>query len=90
LAEDQGITIKKNENFSEWYIQVLLKSEFYDYGDVSGTTIFRPDGYFVWERIQNFVDNLFKKDGIMNTYFPLLIPKRYLEKEKEAYRRILS
>ncbi|MHB8361199.1 MAG: proline--tRNA ligase [Thermoplasmataceae archaeon] len=83
MAEDQGITIKKNENFSEWYIQVLLKSEFYDYGDVSGTTIFRPDGYFVWERIQDFVDSLFKKDGIMNTYFPLLIPKRFLEKEKE-------
>ncbi|MHB1493034.1 MAG: proline--tRNA ligase [Thermoplasmataceae archaeon] len=83
MAEDEGITVKKGENFSEWYTQVLIKSEFFDYGDVSGTTIFRPYGYYVWERIQSYVDELFKADGISNTAFPLLIPKKFLEKEKE-------
>jgi prolyl-tRNA synthetase len=48
MAEDEGITVKKSENFSEWYIQAIIKSEFFDYGDISGTTIFRPDGYFIW------------------------------------------
>ena len=83
MAEDEGITVKKSENFSEWYVQAIIKSEFFDYGDISGTTIFRPDGYFIWERIHDYVDYLFKEAGVTNTYFPLLIPKKFLEKEKE-------
>ena len=83
MAEDEGITVKKSENFSEWYIQAIIKSEFFDYGDISGTTIFRPEGYFIWERIHDYVDFLFKEAGVTNTYFPLLIPKKFLEKEKE-------
>ena len=83
MAEDEGITVRKSENFSEWYVQAIIKSEFFDYGDISGTTIFRPDGYFIWERIHDYVDYLFKEAGVTNTYFPLLIPKKFLEKEKE-------
>lgn len=83
MAEDEGITVKKSENFSEWYVQAIIKSEFFDYGDISGTTIFRPDGFFIWEKIHDYVDALFKDAGITNTYFPLLIPKKFLEKEKE-------
>ena len=81
---DSGkITAKKAENFSEWYTQVATKSEFVDYTAVSGALAFRPDGYFVWEAIQRATDELFKKDGIQNVYFPLLIPEKLLEKEKE-------
>ena len=82
-AEKKGITAKKAENFSEWYTQVLIKSEFIDYTAISGGLAFRPDSYFVWETIQHAVDERFKADGIQNVYFPMLIPEHLLEKEKE-------
>ncbi|MCL5122455.1 MAG: proline--tRNA ligase [Candidatus Marsarchaeota archaeon] len=75
--------IKKDENFSEWYVQAVMHSGLFDYGEVSGTLIFRPDGYYIWESIQKAVDPLFKEIGIQNVYFPLFIPKHFLEKEKE-------
>ncbi|MCL4379438.1 MAG: proline--tRNA ligase [Candidatus Marsarchaeota archaeon] len=78
-----GITVKKEENFSEWYTQVISKSEFVDYTAVSGALAFRPDGYFVWETIQRAMDEMFKAIGIMNVYFPLFIPEKLLNKEKE-------
>jgi prolyl-tRNA synthetase len=83
MSEELGITVKKSENFDEWYIQVILRSEFADYSDVSGCMIFRPDAYFVWEQMQKFTDEQFKKIGIKNVYFPLFIPEKFLVKEKE-------
>jgi len=83
MSEEMGITVKKSENFDEWYIQVILRSEFADYSDVSGCMIFRPDAYFVWEQMQRFTDEQFKKAGIKNVYFPLFIPEKFLVKEKE-------
>ena len=82
-AEKKGITAKKAENVSEWYTQVLIKSEFIDYTAISGGLAFRPDSYFVWETVQRAVDDRFKADGIQNVYFPMLIPEHLLEKEKE-------
>ena len=81
--EAAGITAKKGENFDEWYTQVMIHSKFVDYTKVSGCLAFRPDGYFAWEAIQAATDSLFKKEGILNTYFPLLIPKSLLAKEAE-------
>ncbi|MCL5428096.1 MAG: proline--tRNA ligase [Candidatus Marsarchaeota archaeon] len=82
--EDQkGITVKKNENFSDWYTEVIIKSGFMDYSPVSGMIVFRPDAYFVWEEIYKAVDARFKKNGVQNTYFPLLIPERLLKKEEK-------
>ena len=83
MTEQEGITVKKSENFDEWYVQVILKSGLVDYSAVSGCMIFRPDGYFIWEQIQQFADREFKKIGIQNVYFPLFIPERFLVKEKE-------
>jgi len=77
------LTAKKSEDFSEWYTQILVNSEFVDYSSVSGMLVYRPDSYFVWESIQTATDRLFKEAGIQNTYFPLLIPERLLMKEKE-------
>ncbi|MCL4381086.1 proline--tRNA ligase [Candidatus Marsarchaeota archaeon] len=82
MAQFDGINVKKSE-FSEWYTQALIKSEFFDYSSVSGCIVFRPDGYFIWESIQKFTDLAFKNDGIRNAYFPLLIPEKLFEKEKE-------
>ena len=83
MSEEMGITVKKKENFDEWYIQTILRSELADYSDVSGCLIFRPDAYFIWEQIQKLTDDEFKRIGIKNVYFPLFIPEKLLNKEKE-------
>ncbi len=79
----EGVTAKKAENFSEWYTQAVIKSEFVDYTAVSGCLAFRPSGYFAWESVQKATDALFREEGIMNVYFPLFIPEKFLNKEKE-------
>ena len=78
-----GITVKKSEDFSEWYTQAIIKSELADYTDVSGCIVLRPASYQIWEKITKIVDEKFKKEGIQNSYFPLLIPEKLLSKEKE-------
>jgi prolyl-tRNA synthetase len=77
----EGLTAKKSENFDEWYTQVILKAEIADYSPVSGCMVFRPSGYAIWENIQKAADSEFKKLGITNTYFPIFIPERLLQKE---------
>lgn len=79
----EGITVKKSEDFSEWYTQVIQKSGLADYSAVSGCLVFRPESYSIWEQIQQFTDKEFKKIGIQNVYFPLFIPEKFLAKEKE-------
>ncbi len=81
--KQEGITVKKDDNFSEWYTQALTKTEFVDYTSVSGCLAFRPDGYFAWETLQRATDMLFKEVGIQNVYFPMFIPEKLLNKEKE-------
>jgi prolyl-tRNA synthetase len=83
MSEELGITVKKSENFDEWYVQVILKAGFADYSEVSGCMILRPDAYFVWEQTQRFLDDQLKRIGIKNVYFPLFIPEKFLSKEKE-------
>jgi prolyl-tRNA synthetase len=83
MSEELGLSVKKSENFDKWYIEVILKSELADYSAVSGCIILRPDAYFIWEQIQKFTDDQFKKAGIQNVYFPLFIPEKFLNKEKE-------
>lgn len=79
----EGITVKKSENFDEWYTQVIIKGEIADYTPVSGCLAFRPIGYGIWENIQRATDIEFKRVGIQNVYFPLFIPERLLKKEQE-------
>jgi prolyl-tRNA synthetase len=73
----------KSDDFSQWYLDVVLKAEMADYGPVKGCMIIRPYGYAVWEHMQRDMDRRIKETGHVNAYFPLLIPKSYLEKEKE-------
>jgi prolyl-tRNA synthetase len=79
----EGITVRKSENFDEWYTQMILKSELADYSPVSGCMVYRPAGYAIWENIQKAVDDEFRRAGITNSYFPLFIPERLLKKEAE-------
>ena len=76
-----GITIKKEDEFGEWYQQVILKSDFIDYSAVSGCIILKPLAYSVWEKIKDAVDVRLKSMGIQNVYFPLFIPESLLKKE---------
>ncbi len=72
-----------NSDFPQWYTDVVLKTKLVDYGPVKGTMVIRPYGYAVWENIQKELDARFKKRGVENAYFPLLIPMSYFTKEAE-------
>ncbi|PIN77887.1 proline--tRNA ligase [Candidatus Woesearchaeota archaeon CG10_big_fil_rev_8_21_14_0_10_34_12] len=77
-----GISAEKDE-FSEWFSQLMLKADLADYTDVSGCMVFKPGSYAIWEKVKEEIDKRFKKLGVQNTYFPLLIPEKFLNKEKE-------
>ena len=72
-----------NENFPQWYTDVVLKTQLVDYGPVKGTMVIRPYGYAIWENIQRQLDDRFKATGHHNCYFPMLIPHSLLLKEAE-------
>jgi prolyl-tRNA synthetase len=73
--------IDQEDNFSQWYNQVVRKAELADYAPVRGCMIIRPYGYAIWENIQRLLDARFKETDVVNAYFPLLIPRSFLEKE---------
>jgi bifunctional glutamyl/prolyl-tRNA synthetase len=77
-----GLEVKKEENFSEWYSQVIKKSEMIEYYDVSGCYILRPWSYSIWDMIKGFFDAEIKKLGVENVYFPIFVSKSALEREK--------
>lgn len=78
-----GITVDKTKDFSTWYTQVVTKSEMLDYYDVSGCYILRPNSYAVWETIQDWFNERIKKLGVKNSYFPMFVSSKVLEKEKD-------
>ena len=71
------------ENFAQWYTDVVLKTGLVDYGPVKGTMVIRPYGYAIWENIQKDLDRRFKATGVQNAYFPMFIPESFLKKEAE-------
>ncbi len=81
--EQKGITVKKGENFSEWYTQLVVKAELADYGPVQGTMAIMPYGYAIWEKLQGVFDKMIKETGHSNAYFPLLIPESFFSRESE-------
>jgi len=83
---EAGITVKKSENFSEWYTQVVLKSELADYAPIKGCIVFMAYSYAIWEKIQDYFDERIKKTGHKNAYFPMLIPERFLKREAEHFK----
>ncbi len=72
-----------NVDFPQWYTDVVIKTKLVDYGPVKGTMVIRPYGYAIWENIQKELDARFKKQGVENAYFPLLIPMSFFTKEAE-------
>lgn len=72
-----------DENFPQWYTDIVLKSELADYTSVKGFISIRPYGYAIWENIQNYADKKFKEHGVKNVSMPVLIPESLLNKEKD-------
>jgi prolyl-tRNA synthetase len=79
----EGISVKKSEDISKWYAEVVQKAELADYSPVKGFMIIRPNAYSIWEKIQSSFDNYLKNKKIKNAYFPLLIPESFFKKEAE-------
>ena len=82
---DVGITVSKNEDFSEWYTQVVLKAKLADYAPVKGLIVLRPDGYSIWESLRSTFDKKFARNGIRNGFLPILIPESLLGKEQKHF-----
>ncbi|MGB9959457.1 MAG: proline--tRNA ligase [Candidatus Bathyarchaeales archaeon] len=82
---DLGVAVKKSEDFSEWYTQVVLKSGLADYAPIKGCMVFRELSYAIWEKIQEIFNEKIKKTGHRNVYFPLFIPESFLKKEAEHF-----
>jgi len=85
LSKEVGITVSKNEDFSEWYTQIIIKAELADYAPVKGLIVLRPDGYSIWESIKESLDKKLKETGHRNGFLPILIPESLLGKEKEHF-----
>ena len=78
-----------DEDFAQWYTDVVKKAELMDYSSVKGCMIFRPYGYAIWENIQKDLDARFKKTGHENVYMPMFIPESLLTKEKDHVEGML-
>ena len=71
------------DDFAQWYTDVVKKAELVDYTSVKGCMVIRPDGYAIWELIQQELDRRFKETGVKNVYLPMFIPESLLQKEKD-------
>ena len=71
------------EDFAKWYTDIVIKADLADYTDTKGCLAIKPYGYAIWENIQKYTDDLFKKSGVENVSMPLLIPESLLQKEKD-------
>ncbi len=78
----KGLT-KRSENYSEWYNEIVKRAELAENSAVRGCMVIKPYGFAIWEKMQRALDDMFKETGHQNAYFPLFVPKSFLEKEEE-------
>src|SRR5580765_3620110 len=74
---------KRSENYSEWYNEIVKRADMAENSAVRGCMVIKPYGYAIWEKMQRALDDMFKATGHVNAYFPLFVPKSFLEKEEE-------
>jgi prolyl-tRNA synthetase len=82
-ATKTAITPRRDEDFPEWYQQVIRAAELAESSEVRGCMVIRPWGYGIWENMQRHLDAMFRATGHRNAYFPLFIPLSYFAKEAE-------
>ncbi len=75
------VLTKRNENYAQWYNDLVLKADLAENSAVRGSMVIKPYGYAIWEKIQSQLDKMFKDTGHSNAYFPLFIPKSFFSKE---------
>src|ERR1700753_965242 len=73
--------VSKEEDYSQWYNNLVIKADMAEYSPVRGCMIIKPYGYSIWEKMQATLDKMFKDTGHSNAYFPLFIPKSFFSKE---------
>lgn len=81
-THEQGITPRATD-YSAWYLDIIKVADLADYSPVKGCMIIKPNGYALWERVQQVLDKKFKQQGVQNAYFPMLIPERLLKREEQ-------
>jgi prolyl-tRNA synthetase len=74
---------KREVDYSRWYTDIIIQGKLADYSPVKGCMVIRPNGYALWEKIRDYLDQMFKDSGHVNAYFPLFIPESFMEKEAE-------
>lgn len=74
---------KRSENYSEWYNEIIKRADLAENSAVRGCMVIKPYGFAIWEKMQRALDDMFKATGHQNAYFPLFVPKSFLEKEEE-------
>src|SRR5215813_8041391 len=74
---------KRSENYSEWYNEIAKRADLAENSAVRGCMVIKPYGFAIWEKMQRALDDMFKATGHQNAYFPLFVPKSFLEKEEE-------
>lgn len=86
MSEEMGMSVTREKDFSQWYLDVVRKGGFVDQrSPVKGFDVITPWGYGVWEILQKHLDGLFKKHGVQNAYFPLFIPESLIKKEEDHF-----
>src|SRR5881398_3452586 len=73
----------RSDDYSQWYLDIVQRAGLAENSDVRGCMVIKPHGYAIWEKMQRALDRMFKDSGHVNAYFPLFIPKSFLEKEAE-------
>jgi len=75
--------IKRSENYSEWYNNIVKSADLAEHSAVKGCMVIKPYGYAIWEKMQHQLDKMFKDTGHSNAYFPLFVPKSLFEAEEK-------
>ncbi len=86
MAKDKKLVeqiTSMEEDFAQWYTDVVIKAGLVDYTSVKGCMVIKPAGYAIWELIQKQMDERFKETGVENVYLPMFIPESLLQKEKD-------
>ena len=83
MAKELKDLTKRATDYSRWYNELVVKADLAESADVRGCMVIKPYGYAIWERMQQNLDARFKKTGVQNAYFPMLIPKSLLSKEAD-------
>ncbi|NCA79589.1 MAG: proline--tRNA ligase [Sphingobacteriia bacterium] len=83
MAKELKELTTREENYSQWYNDLVVKADLAENSAVRGCMVIKPYGYAIWEKMQRQLDDMFKETGHVNAYFPLFIPKSFLSKEAD-------